>query len=324
MAPRPRRGHDPSRQRARLQHAACLLVVAAGAIWAAPSFVSGVSRSAAADLRSNSLSRPSAASPPTSATRLAELGPRTGAGLMAMPLACWGCAALLGAYALRGHHHGASRGVGNHRVVACQASWSRARAQAHEVASLRPQDGMEGASVPAVPAPAERLPVPSSPQVQADAWLPAEFDTVPEAFMPASPRLRAGRALLAGGARRARRHSSPRRAARNSERTARRAVGAWLRPTPTPQQRFVPSYDASRLRTKLQVGLRLLTHIRLERSRETKTPSTSVSCSEQSGLCVARNFNMTRDHHISTIQEASRPCGTCCPVGRQPQDGHGW
>lgn len=213
---------------------------------------------------------------------------------MAMPLACWGCAVLLGAHALKGQRRRVHKSIASHRVLACQAASPYGSAQVHEVASLHLQRSMEGNSVPA---PAEKLPVPPPPLAKAETLLQAVFEAVPEACTPASPRLRAAPALLVGGARRACRRSSTRRAARHTARTARRAVGAWLRPTPPPQQPLVPSYDASRLRTKLQVGLRLVTHTRSERSRETRTPSMSMGFGgDNSAVLLATNFDMSEGH----------------------------
>mmetsp|Transcript_66703 Transcript_66703/g.195063 ORF Transcript_66703/g.195063 Transcript_66703/m.195063 type:complete len:213 (+) Transcript_66703:558-1196(+) len=207
-------------------------------------------------------------------------------------------------------------GVGGHRVVACQAAAPHGIAPVHNVAPFRLQDSMAGNSVSAL---AEKLPVLSSPAVKAEALLNVVFETVPEAFTPTPPRLRAAPALLAGGARRARGYSSPRKAARHSARTARRATGARLRPSPAPQQRLAPSYDASRLRTKLQLGLRLTMRTHSEKSREAKTSSMSMGVSDRSGLLWAAYFEMIEDHQILTIQTASRPCGVCCcPTGRQP------
>jgi len=98
---------------------------------------------------------------------------------------------------------------------------------------------------------------------------------------------RCGRAaLLAGGARFARRRHASRRnssgRSRGAARAAHRTVGARLQPAwDHPEQRT--AFDPSRLRTKLQDGLRVLVHMSSEHVREAKAASMSA------GLCDEMN-----------------------------------
>uniref|UniRef100_A0A7S4SRQ3 Uncharacterized protein n=1 Tax=Alexandrium monilatum TaxID=311494 RepID=A0A7S4SRQ3_9DINO len=116
--------------------------------------------------------------------------------------------------------------------------------------------------------------------------LPAAPEAQPTAPVPRS---RAAPAAFVGSARhrpgRSASRSSARRRPSRSSRAARRAVGARLLPSASPSV-VEPSYDASRLRTEIQVGLHSEQLDRSKRPREVKTPSTGSGLNDQCGVFV--------------------------------------
>lgn len=80
------------------------------------------------------------------------------------------------------------------------------------------------------------------------------------------------------------------RSARAS-RSARRGVGARLLPA-CEHQVITPSFDASRLRVPIQLGLRASSHVHSESAREVKTPTTS------DGITVAAKM-----HNLYVLHE---------------------
>uniref|UniRef100_A0A7S1LBN5 Uncharacterized protein n=1 Tax=Alexandrium catenella TaxID=2925 RepID=A0A7S1LBN5_ALECA len=81
-------------------------------------------------------------------------------------------------------------------------------------------------------------------------------------------------------------------------RAARRSVGARLQSSPPVVEAPPPSFDASRLETRIQTGLRASSCPPSVRRRESKTPSTSKASSESStGLYLG--FRHFEDDHCS-------------------------
>lgn len=208
-----------------------------------------------------------------------------------------GCALLVFASATRSSPVArGQRGQRNHhRVVTCRAaSWSTATAplmqQAPEslVATAPCPQTRETASAPVVAVPSE----PVHPLVQPSiAPLIGTLQITVEQHPAAGPQQRGRRARFAGGAR----HRSSRRASTpnmRASRTARRSVGARLSPAPAQPPVLEASFDSSRQRTKVQVGLRNVQRVRSERSREYKTPSASIGLNDKSGVLTATYFEM--------------------------------
>lgn len=81
-----------------------------------------------------------------------------------------------------------------------------------------------------------------------------------------------GAARLAGGARHGPRHSHGRYATPPTQRAAQRHVGAMLQ-GPLAPELLAASFDSSRLRTKIQCGLKVRSSLRSMRARESKSSS---------------------------------------------------
>lgn len=94
----------------------------------------------------------------------------------------------------------------------------------------------------------------------------------------------------AGQARHTRARSASRasRAAAGVEQSARRSVGAKLQQAPTPEVAST-SFDTSRLRTPIQLGLRLQSCMRSERIREARQPAASKGMSMGISVCILVN-----------------------------------
>lgn len=105
--------------------------------------------------------------------------------------------------------------------------------------------------------------------------------TVPEFFATASARShsRRGAARRAGSSR----CKSARRASQHAtmtEKAARRQTGAKLQAAPVLVESLPVSFDSSRSRTKIQLGLRFKSRTRCANGRETKTPSSSLGATK--------------------------------------------
>jgi len=120
---------------------------------------------------------------------------------------------------------------------------------------------------------------------------------------------RAGPALFAGGMR----HTRPRRAHRSATpgaasratRAARRSMGARLQPAYQYPPVATPSFDPSRLRSKVQAGLRVMQHMPAKRPREFQTPSTSNGVSDQAGAIVGM-LQKNRSLHSTPTRRTCR------------------
>mmetsp|Transcript_21981 Transcript_21981/g.68582 ORF Transcript_21981/g.68582 Transcript_21981/m.68582 type:complete len:300 (+) Transcript_21981:92-991(+) len=142
------------------------------------------------------------------------------------------------------------------------------------------QEALLGWTVSACPA---AVPAPPSPIL-----LRAAADAAPQEAPSGAPRPanRGRAATLVGGAR----HQSGRSASRRgrssrSSHATRRAVGARLLPFIAPPV-LKPSFDSSRLRMEIQVGLHSEQMDRSKRPREIKTPSTGSGLHDQCGVFV--------------------------------------
>lgn len=107
-----------------------------------------------------------------------------------------------------------------------------------------------------------------------------------------------------GGSRRAGVRSSSRSASRmarraaSDEKSSNRQTGARLQ-AHLDHQVMSPSYDASRVRSKIQLGLRYKTRGRSASSRESKTPSTSSDTTKSSRVCLQMSgFASVNDAHV--------------------------
>mmetsp|Transcript_83405 Transcript_83405/g.236376 ORF Transcript_83405/g.236376 Transcript_83405/m.236376 type:complete len:290 (-) Transcript_83405:318-1187(-) len=231
---------------------------------------------------------------PRSASRSAAAGTAAAAGRRGTTSSVsFGCVVLLLASAARRTGTPQRRCAGRRAVVACGVGcWPASRPLAAPLAEKQEPAAPGLVQAGALPA----LPPRALPQLAAAAQV-AHSQASPRAAPeqrgsaePAGrPQSRAGPALFAGGARHAR---SPRAShgrqwmASESSRTARRSVGARLQALPERQRPFVASYDASRVRTQLQVGMQTKQQMRSERPREFRVPSTSNGLNDQSGVRI--------------------------------------
>mmetsp|Transcript_77067 Transcript_77067/g.226030 ORF Transcript_77067/g.226030 Transcript_77067/m.226030 type:complete len:324 (-) Transcript_77067:297-1268(-) len=217
---------------------------------------------------------------------------------------CFGCAALLLAAATRTLGKGKARKPG-HAVIACRAAPAfmpepprqevvpATHKQTYDVCEGHLID-TEAPMVPPIRAPAVPIVPPTlAPSAGArSAFLADSLAEVPQQATPASSR--ASAAHFVGGARHSRTRRGSGRRAGGSERTARRSLGARLQSSrPVAEVPPMP-FDASRLETKIQMGLRTCTCIRSARGREVKTPSSSKASSESAGVCL--NGNHFEEH----------------------------
>jgi len=232
---------------------------------------------------------------------------------VAAPWTCLGAALLLAACARRALPRcGSAHAARGHRVVACQAL--RQEILAPAPAPTVP-DAYVAPAVAAKPAPPVALSAPqpllseSIAQSQVEPALKAVstvLDTLQDGFKPTlepKARLRLRPALFVGGIRHAcLRHASraPQAKAASRARAARRAVGARLQHSSAPAPVQTLAYDPSRVRTKVQVGLRFMVHVTPEGTRDFKTPSTSASLSNRSGVLLAGHFEIIRNEHERT------------------------
>lgn len=200
---------------------------------------------------------------------------------------------LLCACAMRGQT-GRRAGRAGHRVVTCNASsaktqtlWQTPAVPVQAVAPfitqkedvLKAVSSRNWAQTTVQAAPIQCRPVTVA--------LPATPTTTNEPVV-AGPRLRGRPARLAGSSRHSRSRST--RSSQASARAARRSVGARLQPAPARTPAVKPSFDASRQRTKIQVGLRAVQRAPSCSARESQTPSTSHGLNDQSGVLVATYF----------------------------------
>lgn len=239
---------------------------------------------------------------------------------MGCSLLVWACAALVSKRCRR-HAAGNIRAI---QVVACSATQTvRDRSSYAEPAVLAQDDTITKAmfGLPlsgTFPAKA----VLAIPEVLALTWsshIPALQTRVDVAWhavtrgqtvkdsQPCAPTQRAKPAPFVGGYRHSRggRRRTPSARQRpggtpagRAARCARRSIGARLlqpRHEVSAEVRAVP-YDASRLRTKVQVGLWAILSRSSERVREFKVRSSCQSPSDQSGVLVANSIEMIGRH----------------------------
>lgn len=143
--------------------------------------------------------------------------------------------------------------------------------------------------------PAMQLPPPAQRHMKAQregteqqGMSPSKIAAIPTRF--------ARSALFVGGVR----HKSGRltlmqRVLGTTTRAACRHIGAQLLSTPC---QAVPqaSYEPSRVRTLVQVGLQVRQHEASERPREARTASSTSRLNDQSGVLMATYFNMSGQH----------------------------
>merc|ERR1740129_1906662 len=120
------------------------------------------------------------------------------------------------------------------------------------------------------------------------------------ASLPQQFRARAAR--FVGGARRS---HHERKSAASAQRAARRSMGATLQVPP--RFEVVPaSYDASKLRMRIQFGLHVSSCLRSERGRESKTPSASKGSDMSTGVRIQVNeFRQRLKRRSRLIQSAT-------------------
>jgi len=105
------------------------------------------------------------------------------------------------------------------------------------------------------------------------------------------------------GARYSQSRSRSRRSSGSGQRACRRAVGARLRTLPAVEVQL-PSFDASRVRMQIQLGLRIASCIHSERARESKTPCTSKGSDMSTGVRIQANeFREGKCQRTQSIQK---------------------
>lgn len=141
-----------------------------------------------------------------------------------------------------------------------------------------------------VPSPALQSPVAAPPTLSSVLTACVSEPHEPGAEEPsvAGKRWRGKSARFAGSSRHSRSRSA--HSSRAGSRAARRSVGARLQQSPVHTSIPEPSFDASRQRTKVQVGLRAVQRAPSCSARESQTPSTSHGLNDQSGVLVATYF----------------------------------
>mmetsp|Transcript_14478 Transcript_14478/g.36626 ORF Transcript_14478/g.36626 Transcript_14478/m.36626 type:complete len:320 (-) Transcript_14478:304-1263(-) len=129
---------------------------------------------------------------------------------------------------------------------------------------------------------------------------------------PASARC-PGSAKFVGGARCSQRRARSDRGAAAARRASRRVVGSQLQAETIVEQHPVePSFDPSRLRKKIQLGLQVPTCMRSARSRESKTSSSAKGCSFTFGLYVEAMHSKSQDRQT---EEPMMTCKRTCQLG---------
>lgn len=151
----------------------------------------------------------------------------------------------------------------------------------------------------------------------ATTFVGASSAAAPEAGAARSPRA----ARWVGASRRSnsRRHTQRRGYAQtgDAERTARRHVGSKLQVACEAVVLPVP-FDASRIKTKIQVGLRASARVRAASGRESSTPVTNKDSE-------SANVYMRGNHLVSTLRSQSRTTKTSMTdlsVGGMPSAAH--
>jgi len=183
--------------------------------------------------------------------------------------------------------------------VACYATWTVSESMP---LSVKTGFAVDPCVEPVLPqlASEEALPVAAAPEVHAAGghqqgnlleglrMLAGLEMSVPVASTPVVPSRRASAARFAGGARRSRSHGRTKKPAATGCRASRRSVGAKLQQQV--HNEVLPlSFDASCLRLKIQLGLRVPSCLCSERGRESKTPSTSKGSDMSTGVRIQAN-----------------------------------
>lgn len=138
--------------------------------------------------------------------------------------------------------------------------------------------------------------LPCHPVPSVAGWPAAAPQEDPGTCTPSSNGHHPGRALFVGGTRHARRQRVLGGATHeaSTSRSARRAVGARLQPAPVQTHLPDVTYDASKVRTKLQVGLQTSSRSRCRQAREFEMPSANAGLSGKSGVLLAASLNIVR------------------------------
>eukprot|EP00443_Scrippsiella_acuminata_P091636 CAMPEP_0115456622 /NCGR_PEP_ID=MMETSP0271-20121206/44784_1 /TAXON_ID=71861 /ORGANISM="Scrippsiella trochoidea, Strain CCMP3099" /LENGTH=332 /DNA_ID=CAMNT_0002883145 /DNA_START=65 /DNA_END=1063 /DNA_ORIENTATION=+ len=164
---------------------------------------------------------------------------------------------------------------------------------------------LEDAAVPVIEPPCLVANAPSTPQVFAPTPKPVVQAELNSMSCWTAPSLRSvsvacSPARRVGGSRRAQPRQGSRvfRAAAATATSARRSVGARLEERVPCPQVAPASYDASRLRTKVQVGLSASWSLRMERGRESKTPASQVTAVSTGVLILANEDSI--DQYLLT------------------------
>jgi len=155
------------------------------------------------------------------------------------------------------------------------------------------------------PAPSAPAPHAAPPPVHPTSGVPSEDLLSVCLPKPAASHRRAKAAIRVGGSRRSRpwraRHRSPSGSMR-SGRAARRSLGARLQSGSELPRALKASYDPSRLRTKVQVGLRVERQkAHSEHHREIRTPSTMRGLSVQSDVLLASCSKSIRCRQTASV-----------------------
>uniref|UniRef100_A0A7S4SQT9 Uncharacterized protein n=1 Tax=Alexandrium monilatum TaxID=311494 RepID=A0A7S4SQT9_9DINO len=237
-----------------------------------------------------------AAAPAVAADALPGAG-RTAGGTA---LSCLGCAALLLASAVH-HARGGKVRKPSQAVVACRAAPAFVSAAAPAaapvaappppaIASTLPQESVEpGHLIDTAAAEAPVVMLRSAPSEGATTLLAGvSIEAAPQVT---PRRQRASAARFFGGARHARGRVGAGRRAAAAQRTARRSIGARLQSVQPAAEVLPVPFDPSRLETKIQMGLRTSSRLRLVRGREVKTPSSSqASCKSSLAYLMGIHF----------------------------------
>eukprot|EP00440_Ansanella_granifera_P057454 gb/GFBE01062282.1/.p1 GENE.gb/GFBE01062282.1/~~gb/GFBE01062282.1/.p1 ORF type:complete len:319 (+),score=35.93 gb/GFBE01062282.1/:1-957(+) len=235
------------------------------------------------------------ATPATKPVAYATFSSTASASNGAVPFACsLGSIVLLAAYAsLRATKSSARPSTGRVVVAATASQFESQMPSPPKIAAVpavapqaclmmaevevAPQIAEAPAVVPPSPAPAAAaLPTPAM-SVAAAATVEPKSE---QSFTSSAARNRAGSARFVGGARRASSRGSS-RGASAARKAARRSVGARLQAQAPQVVSPAPSFDASRLRLKIQTGLSTSSSVRSEHGRESRTPSANK------GTCIS-------------------------------------
>lgn len=229
----------------------------------------------------------------------AAVGAELRARAQASPWPYLGCALLLwvcGSPASRSHHE--------RRISSCNVVPFNAVGQLRVASYSNPLNHTphqpSGATVPLPVMPSALLEV-ATVQLPASAQMQAmregmEQHGISQSKITAIPTLFARSALFVGGMRHKWGRPTPAQSVlAKTMRAACRHIGAHLL---SAQRRDVPqaSYDPSRVRTQLQVGLHVKQHELAERPREARTASSTSRLKDQFGELFAAYFDMSGQH----------------------------